>query len=95
MNPYLIGFLIIIATIVAFEAIYWAVHHKAGFINLGRIAAGALLLIADSLDQLNALPWGTILTDVQARLVAFGIALALMLKQAYDKMKAANQPPQV
>jgi hypothetical protein len=89
MNPFLLGFLIIAGTLVLFEVIYWLVHNKAGFINLGRIAAGTGLLIGDILSQIQGLPWSDIVSEGQAKLIAFGITVALILKQAYDKAKAA------
>jgi hypothetical protein len=92
---YLIGLGVLLATIVIFELIYWLVHHKAGFINMGRISAGVLLMAGDALTQIQGLPWTDLVSEGQAKMIAFGISVALILRQAYDKVSQAKNPPAI
>ena len=66
---------------------------KWQFPNLGRIASALILIGGTVLDQLNALPWGQILTDAEAKAVGFTIAVGMMMLHAYDLLKAQINPP--
>ena len=81
----------VLGVLAAFAVCYWVIHHKLDFTNLGRIGSGLLLAGATLLDQLNVLPWGTILADGQAKLVGFGIALAMAILHVWDTATADPQ----
>lgn len=61
---------------VVFAVIYVAVHYKMNLVNAGRTIATLVIGGATGIDQLGALPWGTILSDAEAKMVMFGLALA-------------------
>lgn len=86
----LIGFVAV--AMAAFAVIYYLVHHKMDFTNLGRISAALTLAAGTLLDQLNALPWGTILSDAEAKLVGFAIALSMAVLHVVDTVKNQVKP---
>lgn len=87
----LIGFAVV--ALAVFSIGYYLIHHKAGFINLGRIGSAVILAGGTLLDQLNVLPWGTILSDAQAKLVGFAIALGMAILHVIDTAKAQTPAP--
>ena len=58
--------------------------------NFGRIGSAILLLGGTLLDQFNALPWGTILSDSEAKAVGFAIAVGMMFLHVADMVKNAS-----
>ena len=76
-------------TLFVAAVIYWIVHYKIQFVNIGRLTAFITIGIPTLLDQLNVLPWGTILSDAEAKLIAFGIALFMAIMHVSDTVKAA------
>ena len=90
----LIGFFAFV--LVVFFVIYWFVHHKLSFVDLGRTVATIVMLAGTALDQFGALPWGTILSTTQAAIVSFGIIVAqnsIHLYQQYQASTATPTPP--
>ena len=88
--------LFVIAVLAVFLAVRWVIKSPMNFGNLGRIASALLLAGGALLDQLNVLPWGTILSDSQAKLVGFAIALGMALLHVWDMAKGqlgAPTPP--
>ena len=90
MNTVL-GFIVFAVVVVAtFLVLRYVI--KLQFPNLGRIASGLVLIGGTVLDQLNALPWGTILSDAEAKLVGFLIAAGMMILHVYDMTKTPAPP---
>lgn len=93
MTPLLSGLLFALIVLGVAGVIYYLVHHTLNFPNLGRVSALVTVGLGALLDQLNALPWGTILSDAEAKLVGFAIALFMALMHVVDTVKAAPPPP--
>ncbi len=89
----MINLAIFAAAIVVFLAVYWLVHSKFNFTNLGRIASAAILALGTLLDQAQALPWPSILDTAKAEMVAFGIAAGMGLVHAWKLLQDALNPP--
>ena len=91
MNP-LIG-LVVFAILVL--VLFFVIRHfvKLQFPNLGRLSSAAIIVAGTVLDQLNALPWGQILTEAQAKLVGFTLLLGMGLIHAYNLVKQQIAPP--
>lgn len=72
---------------------FFVVRHviKLQFPNLGRIASSSLLTLGVVLDQLNVLPWGQILSESEAKLAGFVIALGMAILHTVDIVKKADQ----
>lgn len=66
---------------------------KIQFPNLGRIVSALLLVGGTLLDQLNALPWGQVLSETQAKLVGFALVLGMAILHVADMVKAQINPP--
>ena len=88
---YLILFAVVVLAV--FLALRWLIKHPLQFPNLGRITAALLLTGGTLLDQLNVLPWGTILADGQAKMVGFAIAVGMMILHVKDMVGAQLNPP--
>lgn len=88
-------FLVLFFAIVlgVFFAVRWLFKHPMRFGNLGRIASTIVLAGGTLLDQLNLLPWGTILSDVEAKMVGFALAVGMMILHVIDMAKDQLNPP--
>ena len=90
---YLYATLFTAVVLAIFLVVRWVIKHPMNFGNLGRVASGLLLAGGALLDQLNVLPWGTILSDGQAKLVGFTIALGMAILHVWDMAKGNLAPP--
>ena len=79
--------------LIVFLAVRWVIKHPMNFPRLGRITAFGLMSLATILDQLNALPWGQILSEPQAKMVGFAIAGGMAILHVFDMAKANFAPP--
>ena len=95
MNPILSGLLFFVIVFGVAGVVYLIVHHTLNFPNLGRVTAFIGLGVPTLLDQLNVLPWGTILSDAEAKLVGFAIALFMAMMHVIDTVKAPDVPAPV
>lgn len=90
-----IAALIIFAVVAmaVFGIFYVIIHKGMGFVGFGRVGAFLALSLGTLLDQFNALPWGTILNEGQAKLVGFSIALSMAVLHVVDQVKAELNNP--
>ena len=93
MHPALALIGLIFAILVVFFIFYYVIHHGFKLTNLGRIGSAAIISLGALLDQINALPWGTILSDAEAKMVGFSVALGLALLHVMDTVKADMMAP--
>ena len=82
MHPFIALGLFTCLVLVVFFAIRYGM--KLQFPNLGRISATLILAVGTLLDQLNALPWGQILSEAEAKSVGFAIAIGMAILHVYD-----------
>ena len=83
----------IVIALIVFLAVRWFVKHPMRLENLGRITAFIIMSAATILDQLNALPWGQILSEPQAKMVGFAIAGGMAILHVFDMAKANFMKP--
>ena len=90
---YLYATLFVAVVLAVFLAVRWVIKHPMNFDNFGRIGSFILMSGGTILDQLNLLPWGTILSDVEAKLVGFAIAMGFAILHLWDMAKASLTAP--
>ena len=85
--------LFFVVVIGIFLVVRWVIKHPMNFGNLGRIGSALLLVAGTFIDQLNLLPWGKILSDAQAEMVGFALAVGMMMLHLFDMVKGQLLPP--
>lgn len=93
----MVNILFFLGVMVAFFAVYIIIHHGAGWTSLGRISSAIVVGGGAVLDQLQALPWGSILDQAKVELVGFALAASMIVLHVIqlfmDAIKSPQAPP--